>query len=302
MSEQDANFKSGFVGLAGVPNAGKSTLMNRLVGQKVSITSKAPQTTRHRIAGILTNERMQAIFVDVPGILATQEKFNTRLVDCARDSLRGCDLILHMRTAESHGRANDTEVIETLRGIKVPVWQVWNKMDLGQPIPDSEREQRPLDYSQILFVSAKTGRGLPALLDAIAVALPEGPALYPEDDLSDRNLRFLCAELVREQIFRHLRQEVPYGVATLTEGWDEGDSGGLIHVEIVIQTERDTHKGMIIGSKGSMLKKIGTEARKEIESLCGRRVFLELRVRVRPKWRKSELELKRLGLDWSDTG
>lgn len=301
MSETRPPFKSGFVGLAGVPNAGKSTLMNRLIGQKVSITSKAPQTTRHRIAGILTDERMQAIFVDVPGILATEEKFNKRLVECARDSLCGCDIILHLRTAESHGRRNETRVIEMLGKIAVPVWEVWNKMDLGKPIPAAQREASSLQYKEIFFISAKTGRGLPGLLDAVAAALPEGPALYPEEDLSDRNLRFLCAELVREQIFRNLRQEVPYGVATLTEGWEEPDSGGSIHIEITIQTEREAHKGILIGAKGAMLKKIGTAARHEIEKLCGKRVFLDLRVRVRPKWRKNEQELKRFGLDWTDT-
>lgn len=288
-------FKCGFVGMAGAPNAGKSTLVNRLVGQKVSITSRLPQTTRHRVCGIFTDETMQAVFVDLPGILAAESVFNETLVDCARESLRDADLVLHLRDPITAGGADDQRVIETLRGVRAPIWEVWNKTDLNKPIAPELLQNPALKYEAGYLISAKTGKGVDRLMEGIRERLPAGPAVYPVDDVSDRDLRFLAAEAVREKIFLYLRQEVPYGIATWTDTWEDRD-GRPAHVRVIIQTEREAHKSIIIGAKGASLKKIGTAARQDIEALVGGPVFLELHVQVKEKWRKDEQELIRLGL------
>lgn len=287
--------RAGFVGLAGVPNVGKSTLLNRLVGQKVSIMSNRPQTTRHRVCGILTEPGFQAVFVDVPGIPADPGDFNRALVDCADVSLRGCDFILHVRDASTAGGPDDAGVVERLRTIGLPVWQIWNKIDRPKSIPQAELERAALDYERTFFVSARTGKGLGVLVRAIAARLPEGPALYPEDEASDRDLRFLCAEFVREKLFLFLRQEIPYGLATWTESFEE-TPGRPPRILVEIQTEREAHKGIVIGKGGSMLKQVGTAARIQIEEMMGEPVYLELRVQVRPGWRSDPRELERLGL------
>lgn len=298
MKSADGDFRSGFVGLAGVPNVGKSTLLNRLIGQKVSITSRAPQTTRNRVCGILTDEKMQAIFVDVPGILATEEAFNLRLVQCARSALAGCDLILHLRSADTQNQENEEQVRKVLDRAGVPVWEVWNKIDLKKNRPDPAITENA--YAKSFEVSAKTGRGLDRMRAEIREALPPGPMLYPEGDLSDRDLRFLCAEFVREQLFRQLRQEVPYGIATWVDRWEERDDG-RIYMRVTIQTEREAHRRIILGAKGATIKAVGSAARREIERLCEAPVFLDLWVHIVPKWRSKPLELKRLGFDGFDT-
>lgn len=289
------NFRSGFVGLAGAPNVGKSALVNYLIGQKITISTRLPQTTRHRICGILTDERMQAILVDMPGILDSPGKFNEALLDCAVDSLRGSDIILHLRTPHLADGPDEKRVIGILRELRQPIWQVWTKGDTFRAIPPDALTNPPLPYARTFKVSVVGGEGIKELRTALSEALPRGPALYPEDDLSDRDLRFLSAELVREKVFLFLRQEIPYGIATWTEEWeDRGD--GTTFVRVVIQTERDSHKGIIIGKGGESLRKIGTAARKDIEALSGGPIFLELWVRVREKWRRDPEELRRLGL------
>jgi GTP-binding protein Era len=291
-------FRSGFVGLAGAPNAGKSTLLNRLVGQKVAIVSRRPQTTRHRVGGIVTEPGFQLILVDTPGILATEDSFNRSLVAVAEESLKGCDLIVHLRSPDTAGGEDEQRVIDSLRAIGRPVIEVWNKMDL-------EGEQAPeiatgIDYAASFKISALTGMGIEKLKEELAARLPEGPLLYPEDDVSDRDLRFLAPEIVREKIFSLLKQEVPYGIATWTEEWEDRPEGKT-YVRVVIQTEREAHKQIIIGEGGAMIKKIGQMARPEIEELSGGSVFLDLWVKVKPKWRKDASELERLGLKPRDT-
>lgn len=285
--------RAGFVGMAGAPNAGKSTLVNRLVGQKIAITSACPQTTRHRLCAIWTEGSTQAVLVDVPGILETGEKFNLALVDCAEDALRGCDLVLHLRTARSAGTPDERRTLAALKMLRVPIWQVWNKVDLAPPKP-TELHDAP-DYERSFAISARTGKGIGRLKAALLERLPEGPWLYPPDELSDRDLRFLAAERVREKVFLHIQKEIPYSVATWTETWEEREAGKT-YIRVVIQAERETHKRILIGKGGEMLRLIGSEARREIETLAGGSVYLELFVRIKPHWRHDDEELKRLGL------
>lgn len=290
--------RAGFVGLAGVPNAGKSTLVNRIVGQRISIVSSCPQTTRHRLCAIWTEGNFQAVLVDVPGILETQEKFNTTLVHCAEEGLKGCDLILHLRTTRSAGTPDEARVEAALASLRIPVWQVWNKIDLAapRPVPSSS----PVHYVRNFAISGKTGKGVGRLRAAIAEALPEGPWMFPADDLSDRDLRFLAAERVREKAFLYLHKELPYSIATWTETWEEREEGKTF-VRVVIQAERESHKSIIIGQGGEMLRKIGAAARRDIESLSGGPVYLELWVRVKPHWRRDDEELRRLGMAEGDS-
>lgn len=289
----------GFVGLAGVPNVGKSTLVNRLVGQKISIVSDRPQTTRERICGIYTDARMQAILVDIPGILTPRDAFNKALMDSAANGLSGCDLIWHLRDARRINDPTDVPVREMIRQSGKRVWLIWNKLD-RVPSRSFPARAEELNYERVFGISAKTGRGFEPLLESLVEALPEGTALYDPEQLSDRDLRFLAAELVREKLFRYLGEEIPYSLATFTETFDETGTE-KIYIRIVVVTEREAHKPIIIGEGGAMLKKIGQAARLEIEKLVDRPVFLELWVKVRPRWRKDERQLRELGLKTPDS-
>jgi len=297
-SEAAQASRCGFVGVVGAPNVGKSTLLNRLVGAKISIVSARPQTTRQTIRGILTEGAAQAVFIDTPGILTAPDAFNALLVESARRALRDCDLILHVTAPETAGGPDEAEVLQALKRARRPVWLARNKGDLSKAwARASTAAERPTDvvYERTFRVSARTGHGLDALGRAVLESLPPGPWFYAEEDLSDRDLRFLCAELVREKAFAHLRREVPYGLATWTESWEERPNG-TVYLEVGIETERPAHKPIIVGAGGSMLGRIGKSARLEIERLLERKVHLELRVRVRPRWRQDPDELKRLGL------
>ena len=296
----------GFVGLAGLPNVGKSTLVNRLVGQKISIVSKRPQTTRQRICGIYTDSSMQAVLVDLPGIVdqagpfESTGVFNKHLVDWAAFGLARCDLVLHLRDARRPDSDAEQPVIAMIRKTRSPVWLVWNKIDLIGDRTSSRRLEGcsgPPDfpYARTFAVSARTARGLDALRGAIAETLPAGPLLYDPDQLCDCDLRWMAAELVREQLFRHLGAEVPYGAATQTETFDE-DRPDPVYIRVVIISDRRAHKPIIIGKGGAMLKRIGQKARLEIERLLGRPVYLDLWVKIRPKWRKDENQMAGLGL------
>lgn len=284
----------GFVALAGAPNVGKSTLVNHLVGQKVSIVSDRPQTTRERVCGIYTDERMQLVLVDIPGILDPKDQFNQALMKSAALGLNGCHLVLHLRDARRVDDPADEPVREMIRRAGKRVWLVWNKIDRipSKMFPACSDN---LPYEKVFGISAKTGRGLPKLLESLAEALPVGELLYDPDQVCDRDLRFLSAELVREKLFRYLGEEIPYATATFTETFDE-NRDEKIYIRIVILTEREAHKPIIIGHQGALLKKIGQAARQEIETLCERPVYLDLWVKVRPKWRKDDYQLTELGL------
>jgi GTP-binding protein Era len=302
-----AERRVGFIGLAGAPNIGKSTLVNHLVGQKISIVSDRPQTTRERICGIYTDDRMQAVLVDIPGIMGAdqaRDPFNRAMLDTVARSLGDCDLILHLRDARHPEDERDRPVRELLRLSRKPLWLIWNKIDrvagrLWSATPP-DNEGPPLAYERTLGISGKTGRGVPKLLEALAETLPIGPLLYDPDQLSDRDLRHLAAELVREKLFRYLGQELPYQLTTMTERFDE-TSGEKAIIGVTILTERAAHKPIIIGDGGKMLKKIGQSARLELEKMLERPVYLELWVKVRPKWRQDEQLLLELGLKSSDS-
>jgi GTP-binding protein Era len=290
----------GLVGLAGAPNAGKSTLVNRMVGQRVSIVSDRPQTTRERLCGIVTDDRMQAVLVDVPGITQPRDKLGGVLLEWVEYGLRRCDLIWHVRDARAVRTEDEPQVMEAIGRAGKTVWLVWNKIDLVKgwrlPAPD---EAGP--YARRFGISALHGEGVDELRGALAETLPVGPLLYDPDQTCDRDLRFLVAELVREQIFRNLGQEIPYGMATVTETFDE-EREGKAFIRVLIVTERDAHKPILIGKGGEMLKRIGRQARLGIEELLGTPVFLELWVKVRPKWRGDVEQLERLGLKPPNSG
>ncbi|MFH0794369.1 MAG: GTPase Era [bacterium] len=289
-------FKSGYVALVGCPNVGKSTLLNALLGQKVAIVSAKPQTTRQRLGGILTTDSYQIIFEDTPGILEPRDRFNEILVEEARDVIRETDLIYHLIDASDRDPVPH-EQIEFLALSRKPKLLLLNKIDRLDWAFDFNSYTPPLDttpYAEVLPISGLKGYGLDALLNATINLLHEGPKYFDEDQLCDRDQRYLVAELVREKVFNLTGQEIPYGVFLEVEEFKEKEVGKY-YIRIVIYVERDSQKGILIGKGGALLKRIGQLARPEIETLIGAPVYLDLWVKVRKNWRKSEAELRRLG-------
>ncbi len=300
--------RSGFVTLVGRPNVGKSTLLNRLLGQKVAITSHRPQTTRNRIPGVVTRPGAQIVFVDTPGIHKARRALNQHMVDVATGALWDTDAVALLVEA-GVGPELQVGVAETvndllghLRGLDKPVYLVINKIDrLPRPqlLPIIDAYQQLFDFAEILPVSALKGEGVAHLLDVLAAALPEGPALYPEDALTDLTERFIAAELVREKLFRQLGQEVPYSVAVTIEAWRDLSSSGRVEIDAIIHVERDSQKGIVIGKGGQMLKQIGVAARKDLERLLDAQVHLSLFVRVEKAWTRTPGSLRKLGYESS---
>jgi GTP-binding protein Era len=282
--------RSGFVALIGPPNAGKSTLLNQILKEKISITAPRAQTTRNRVLGIHTDQDVQIVFVDTPGIFKTHDEFNRMLVDVALAALNEVDVICFLVDALKASRQDSGFVLRTLQNVTVPVILCINKIDLV----GSKRELLPLiqEYSQIMPftaivpISALTGDGVDTLVDQIRQILPEGPQYFPEDHVTDQPERFLVSELIREKVFHLLHQEVPYAVAVSVDQFTEMPEQNLIHIEATIHVERDSQKGIIIGRQGRTLKEIGRQARGDIEALLGCHVFLGLFVRVQKNWRK----------------
>jgi GTP-binding protein Era len=300
-----AGHRSGFVAVMGKPNVGKSTLMNAYLGQKVAIVSEKPQTTRNQLLGILTLERSrgdladaQIVFVDTPGIHQPHHKLGEYMVETAIRAIPDADLVLCMVDASRPPGDEDRQIAELLQArCQAPVLLVLNKADL---LVEGELEPRVSEYRALgpfeddLAVSALRGDNLDRLLAAIVDRMPFGPRYYPEEQVTDQQLRFMAAELVREQVLRHLHQEVPYSVAVVVQEFRER-SEGLTYISASIFVERDTQKAIILGSHGSMIKRIGQDARREIEAVLGTGVYLELWVKVKKKWRRDEKELQRLG-------
>jgi len=295
-----SSFRAGFAGLLGKPNAGKSTLMNALVGQKLSIVTPKPQTTRDRILGILTTPLAQAVFVDMPGIIDPHDAFNTALMDIAAEALEGVDLILHVVDVRDPEPA-PPEVAEPLLRSRVPAILVYTHCDLLAPHQEPVPLPTALDprYVAKVAVSGTEGFGLVALVDEITKLLPLSPALYDGDTVTDRNLRYLAGELVREQAFLALEQEVPYCVACEVEEFRESDGPQPVYIRVTVLVERDTQKKILIGAAGRTLKMISSNARGEIEKLLDQRVYLDIWVKVREHWRRNRGDLKRLGY-WSE--
>ena len=295
---QTSNFKSGFVALIGRPNVGKSTLMNRLVGQKVAITSNKPQTTRNKISGIYSADDMQVVFVDTPGIFKSHSDLDEYMDKASLSSLKDVDLVLFMVEPKKAGKGEEY-VAGLLKDLDLPVFLVVNKIDQVHPndlLPIIDSYQALGNFAEYLPISAGQGNGVDDLLATINKYLPEGPQYYASDEVTDRPEYFVVAEMIREQILHLTSQEVPHSAAVWVEKMNERVNGKL-QIEATIYVEKPGQKRIIIGQGGSMIKKIGIQSRKEIEALPGEKVNLQLWVKVRHNWRQDPAFLKSIGYD-----
>jgi GTP-binding protein Era len=291
------SFKSGFVGIVGRPNVGKSTLMNHLIGQKIAITSGKPQTTRNRIQTVYTDESCQIIFLDTPGIHDPRTKLGEYMMHSVKDAMDGMDAVLVILDV-THITPGDLEIAESMKAKKVPAVLALNKIDLVSPeqILAATARAAEIGYEEIIPVSAKTGSGVDELISCLQKHLPAGPKYFPDDMITDQPERVLCAEIIREKALRHLRDEVPHGIGVEIMKI-ETLSDHLTEINATVYCERDAHKGIIIGKHGAMLQTIGTEARMDIEKLLDTHVNLKLWVKIRPDWRNNASDLKNLGYD-----
>lgn len=290
------SFRSGFVTLIGRPNVGKSTLMNRLIGQKIAITSRKPQTTRNRIQTVLTLEEGQIVFLDTPGIHKAKNKLGDYMVSVAEHTLAEVDVILWLVEPTDYIGAGERHIIEQLKKTKTPVILVINKTDTVKKeeiLRFIDIYRKEMEFQEIVPVSALKGDNTDELIKCILKYLPYGPAFYDEDTITDQPMRQIVAELIREKALRLLEDEIPHGVAVSIESMKE--RGKICHIEATIVCERESHKGIIIGKGGQMLKKIGSTARPEIESLLEMQVNLQLWVKVKKDWRDSDFLLKNFG-------
>jgi GTP-binding protein Era len=293
--------KAGLVALVGRPNAGKSTILNALVGQKVAIVSDKPQTTRHRIQGVRNAPGGQIVFVDTPGIHKPQHRMNRRMVDAALSALGDVDLVVLVLDATERPGTGDRYVLDRLRDAKTPAVLALNKVDRVQPksalLPLMQEYAQALPFRAIVPISALVGDGLPALEQEILAALPEGEPLFPDDYLTDQTQRVLAAELVREKVLQHTHDELPYSTAVVIDAFEEPSSpGGLTRIYASILVDHDSQKPIVLGKGGAMIKRIGTEARQDLERMLDGRVHLDLHVKVRQDWRDDERLLDEMGL------
>lgn len=296
---QTAAYKSGFISIIGRPNVGKSTFLNRVIGQKIAIMSDKPQTTRNKVQGVLTTNDTQFIFIDTPGIHKPKNKLGNFMMNVAENTLKEVDLILFMVNAEEGYGRGEEFIIEKFQSVKTPIFLIINKIDQVHPdqlfmIIDSYKEK--YDFTEIIPISALQGNNVERLLEQIKEYLPEGPQYYPADQVTDHPERFIVAELIREKALHLTREEVPHSIAVVTELVKrEDDHKDIVHIMATIVVERDSQKGIIIGKQGKMLKEIGKRARKDIENLLGSKVFLELWVKVQKDWRNKTAQLRDYG-------
>lgn len=294
----DKPFKSGFITIVGRPNVGKSTLMNYLIGEKLSIISSKPQTTRNRIQTVLTRDNYQIVFIDTPGIHKPRHKLGEYMVKVARDTLNEVDIIFFMTTPDEQVGAGDKYIIEQLKAAKTPVLLVLNKIDqaskeaVAKSITSLTEEY---EFAEVVPVSALTGNNVDRLLSVAMEMLPPGPKYFPEDIITDQPEKFIVSEIIREKALTFLDQEVPHGIAVEIESMKAREKNGVVDVDAVIYCEKDSHKGIIIGRNGVMLKRIGSAAREDIERLLGSKVYLQLWVKVKKDWRDSPHSLKGFG-------
>lgn len=295
---QTSKHKSGFVALVGRPNVGKSTLMNRLIGQKVAITSAKPQTTRNKISGIYTEDDMQVVFVDTPGIFKSHSDLDEYMDKASLSSLKDVDLVMFMVDAKEAGKGEEY-VAGLLKDLDIPVFLVINKIDQVHPndlLPIIDSYQAVGKFAEFLPISARQGNGVDDLLKTLKDYLPEGPQYYASDEVTDRPEYFVVAEMIREQILRLTDQEVPHSTAVWVDQMNQRINGKL-QIDATIFVEKDGQKRIIIGQRGSMIKQIGMRSRKEIENLLGAKVNLKLWVKVRRDWRQDPAFLKSIGYD-----
>ena len=299
----EADKKSGFVTLIGRPNVGKSTLMNRLIGQKIAITSNKPQTTRNKIQTVYTCEQGQIVFLDTPGIHKAKNKLGDYMVNVAQHTLSEVDVILWLVEPSTFIGAGERHIIEQLKKTKTPVILVINKTDTvkrEEILTFIDAYRKELDFAEIVPVSALKGDNTQDLIDSIFKYLPYGPMFYDEDTVTDQPQRQIVSELIREQALRCLDEEIPHGIAVSIDQMKWRADVSIVDIDATIVCERDSHKGIIIGKGGSMLKKIGSRARKEIEDLLETQVNLKLWVKVKKDWRDSDFLLKNFGYNAKD--
>jgi len=304
MSPQDAryhsfemSFHSGFVAILGAPNAGKSTLLNALVGEKVAIVSEWPQTTRNRILGIVNRPGAQIAVMDTPGLHHPDSLLGRQMLGEIEEALEGIEVLLVIVDAAKRFGRPEQQVFERAERFRGPRILLLNKIDRirkDRLLPLIEQYTKKLEFAEIIPVSALTGDGVELLARTLEKHLPEGPPLFPEDQYTDQPERFLAAEILREKVLQHTRQEVPHAVAVVLDRFEEGEK--VTRILATIYVDREGQKGIVIGRRGAMLKTIGTEARQELEAILGRKVFLELFVKVRPDWRDQAAVVREL--DW----
>ncbi|MBM7618097.1 GTP-binding protein Era [Weissella uvarum] len=290
-------FKSGFVAIVGRPNVGKSTLLNKMIGEKIAIMSPKAQTTRNKIQGIYTTDEGQIVFIDTPGIHKPQNGLGDFMMKTANSALHESDMIWFVVNADEPRGAGDDFIINRLKDVDTPIYLVINKVDLVQPetlLPMISDYQDQLDFAEIFPISARQGDNVQALIDTTMDQLQPGPQYYPEDQITDHPERFIMGELIREKVLQLTRQEVPHSVAVVIDNI-EREGNEKLHVQATIVVERPSQKNIIIGKGGSMIKEIGTRARKDIERLLGSKVYLELWVKVEERWRDKPQALQSYG-------
>jgi GTP-binding protein Era len=291
-------YKSGFVAIVGRPNVGKSTFLNRVIGQKIAIMSDKPQTTRNKIQGVYTTEDAQIIFIDTPGVHKPKHKLGDFMMKVALNALREVDLILFMINVEEGFGRGDAFIIERLKEVNTPVFLVMNKIDQVHPddlLPLIDQYKELYPFAEIIPISALQGNNVENLVEQIKKYLPEGPQYYPPDQITDHPEQFIIAELIREKVLHLTREEVPHSIAVVVERIERREDSDTVYVGAVIVVERDSQKGIIIGRQGRMLKEIGQRARMDIEALLGSKVFLELWVKVQKDWRNRLAQLRDFG-------
>lgn len=292
------SYKSGFVSIIGRPNVGKSTFINRVIGQKIAIMSDKPQTTRNKIQGVYTTKNSQTVFIDTPGIHKPKHKLGDFMMKVAQNTLKEVDLILFMINAEEGYGRGDEFIIEKLKQTNTPVFLIINKIDQIHPdqlLPLIEQYKEMYPFKEIVPISALQGNNVDTLLQQIETILPEGPQYYPEDQVTDHPERFIITELIREKVLHLTREEIPHSIAVVMDTLERRENNAAIYVGATIIVERDSQKGIVIGKKGSMLKEVGKRARVDIEALLGSKVFLELWVKVQKDWRNKASQLRDYG-------
>lgn len=294
----EQTFKSGFISIIGRPNVGKSTFLNRVIGQKIAIMSDKAQTTRNKVQGVLTTNEAQMIFIDTPGIHKPKHKLGDFMMKIAINTLREVDLVLFMINAtEGFGRG-DEFIIEKLQGLSTPVYLVINKIDQIQPdelFPLIEEYKEKYDFTEVIPISALEGNNVERLLEQIHEQLPTGPQYYPADQITDHPERFIVSELIREKALHLTREEIPHSIAVLIDKMEQKPNKNMVHVMATIIVERNSQKGIVIGKQGAMLKEIGQRARLDIENLLGTKVYLELWVKVQKDWRNKPSQIRDFG-------
>jgi len=298
MLEANKGYKSGFISIIGRPNAGKSTFLNRVIGQKIAIMSDKPQTTRNKVQGVFTTDQQQIIFIDTPGINEPRHKLGDFMLKVAKNTLREVDAILLMVDSTDRIGKQDRYIFEMLKGNETPVFLVMNKIDLIHPdklLSVTESFRKEFDFTDVIPISALEGINIDGLLEVLTKYLPEGPQYYPADQVTDHPERFIISELIREKVLHLTHEEIPHSIAVVIEKIKREEDSEKIRVTATIMVERESQKGMVIGKKGALLKEVGMRARKDIEMLLGSKVYLELWVKVQRDWRNKQVHLRDFG-------